>query len=80
MKDDMVPDDGIEESKTGAGEVDHVHLPPGGEAQIPVEVEDIQIFTLDGHVHVRIRPGPAASLGTEEQGEMHVLAIPEDLP
>ena len=70
----------LRRAKPARERLTHVHLPPGGEAQIRVEVEDIQIFTLDGHVHVRIRPGPAASLGTEEQGEMHVLAIPEDLP
>ena len=80
MNDHMVPDDGVKESESGAGEIDHVHLPPGGKAQVPVEVEDVQILTLDGYVQVRIRPGLSASLGTEEQGEMYVWAALEDLP
>jgi len=40
---------------------------------------DVQILTQDRHVDVRVRPGLSARLGAEEQGEMHVLPVPQDL-
>jgi len=81
MDPDGVASDGVEERVAQvAAEIDDVYFVVRGEAQIAREGEQVEIFTLDAQVHVRVLSSPAASPGAEEHGKMDVPTSPERLP